>query len=137
MWGSVREDEKGSAGPVDAFKSGVRAGSKKLPIGEGFLRVELLGKGNEVVNLVGFLDGNKGRAATAIVRKRRVELRPRSRGVGVGLPAPQTDRHRMGGRRRSRTPSLKGVTCRRSSLTTARRVAGGGRRLVRGLPCRC
>ena len=71
-------------------------------------------------------DRKKGRAGTAVARKRRVELHPGSRGFGVGLPAPQTDRHRMAGRWRSRTPSLIGTLCRRSSLTTAWRVAGGG-----------
>ena len=66
------------------------------------------------------------RAATAITMKRRVELHPRSRGFAIGLSAPQTDRYRMAERWRSRTSSLKWATCRCSSLTTARRVAGGG-----------
>ena len=66
----------------------------------------------------------KGGAASAIARKRRAELPPRYRAFSVGLPAPQTDRHRMAGR--WRTPSLKGATCRRSNRTSARRVPGVG-----------
>ena len=52
MWGSVREGERGPADQVDAFKSGVRVGGNKVPPGEGFLPVGLLGKGGEVAILV-------------------------------------------------------------------------------------
>ena len=52
MWGSVREGERGPADPLGAFKSGARAGGDKVPTGEGFLPVGLLGKGDEVANLV-------------------------------------------------------------------------------------
>ena len=44
-WGSVHEGEKGPADPVDAFKSGARVGGNKVPTGEGFLPVGLLGEG--------------------------------------------------------------------------------------------
>ena len=50
-WGSVREGERGPADPVDAFKSGARVSGNKVPTGEGFLSVGLLGKGHEVANL--------------------------------------------------------------------------------------
>ena len=52
MWGSVREGERGPADPLGAFKSGARAGGDKVPTGEGFLPVGLLGKGDEVADLV-------------------------------------------------------------------------------------
>ena len=51
-WGSVRESERGPADPADAFKSGARLGGDKVPTGEGFLPVGLLGKGDDVANLV-------------------------------------------------------------------------------------
>ena len=97
-----------------------------MPTEEGFSPVDLSGKGDEVVNLV-----------DSSLTGQRVEWPPLlqgsaessctwNRGFGVGLPIPKTDRHRMAGRGRGRTPSLKGSTCRRSSLTTARRAVGGG-----------
>ena len=132
-WGIVGEEERGPADTVDAFKSGARMDGNKVLTGEGFPPADLLGKGDEVANLVDSSLTGK-RAAIAISRKRRVDLHPRSGGFGVGLPALQTDLHRTAGRGRSRTPSLKAAMCRRTRLTTARRVAWGGR-LMRGFPC--
>ena len=51
-WGSVPESERGPADLVDAFNSGARVGGNKVPTGEVFLPVGLLGKGDEVANLV-------------------------------------------------------------------------------------
>ena len=125
--GSVREGNRGPADPVGAFKSGARADRNKVLTRGGFLPVGLLGKGgrgSQSCRLL--LDRKKGRAATAITRQRRVELHSRSRRFGVGIRSPQTSHHRMAGRWRSRTPSLKGAACRRSSLTTVGRMAGAG-----------
>ena len=52
-WDSVRGGERGPADPVDAFKSGPPVGGTKLSTGGGFLPADLLGKGDEVANLVG------------------------------------------------------------------------------------
>ena len=46
------ESERGYADPVDAFESGARVGGNKVPAGEGCLPASLLGKGDEVANLV-------------------------------------------------------------------------------------
>ena len=51
-WGIVREDERGPADPVDAFKSGARVGGCLVPTGDGFLPGDLLGKGDAAANLV-------------------------------------------------------------------------------------
>ena len=75
-------------------------------------------------------------AVTTIERKRRVELHPRSWGFGLGLPAPQTDRHGMAERWESRALSLIGATCRGSSFDHCTERGWWGRRLVRRLPCR-
>ena len=48
----MREGEKRPADPVDAFKSGAWVGGNKLPTGEGFPPVGLMGTGDEVVNLI-------------------------------------------------------------------------------------
>jgi len=48
----VREDERGPADPVDVFKNGARVGGNKGSTGEGFRPVDLVGKGDEVANLV-------------------------------------------------------------------------------------
>ena len=68
-WVSVREGERGPADPVDAFKSGPLVGGTKLFTGGGFLPADMLGKGNEVANLV----------ASSLTGK-RVERPPPSRG---------------------------------------------------------
>ena len=44
-WVSVREGKRGPADPVNAFKSGPPVGGNKVLTGEGFLPVDLLGKG--------------------------------------------------------------------------------------------
>ena len=81
----MRQDETWVVDPVDAFKSKARVGGNKLPTGEGFLPVDLLGKGDDVANLVdSCLTGR--RVATALRKKRQVDLHPRYRGLGVGLP---------------------------------------------------
>ena len=51
-WGIVRKHERAAADPLDAFKSGARVGGIIVPIGEGYLPVDLLRKGDEVANLV-------------------------------------------------------------------------------------
>ena len=51
-WGGVSQGARGPEGPVDAFKSGARVGGNKVPAGESFLPVGLLGKGDEVPRLV-------------------------------------------------------------------------------------
>ena len=51
-WGTVREDEKEPADPVDTFKSWARVGGNKVPTGKGFLPVYLLKTGDEVASLV-------------------------------------------------------------------------------------
>ena len=125
-WGSVYEGEKGPADPADAFKSGARVSGNTSAHRRGLPPCRSAGEGGRVAKSCRlFFDRKKGRAA-AVTRKRGVELHPRYRSFGVGLPAPQTDRHRTAARWKSRTPSLKGATCRHSSLTTARRVAGEG-----------
>ena len=54
----MREGERGPADPIDVFTSGVRVGGNKMATGEGFHPVGLLGKGDEVVDLVdAFLTG--------------------------------------------------------------------------------
>ena len=90
----------GPADPENDFdKNGARVVGNKVSTGEGFLPVGLPGKGDKVANLVDSSSkGKKGGEAPVITRKRRVELQPRSRGFGAGLPAPQTDRHHMAGR---------------------------------------
>ena len=125
---SVREGKRGSADPVDAFESGAPVGGNKFSTaGEGFLPVGLLGKGDEVTNLVSSLTGNRVERPPPL-RGNAESSYTLDSGASVStFPAPQTDRHRMAGRR-SRTPSLKGAT-------TARRVAGG-RCLVNGPRCR-
>ena len=88
-WNGVREDERRPADPVDDFRNGARAGGSKVSTGEDFLPVDLLvaGKGDEVASPVDpFLDRKNGGAATVIARKRQVELQPRFRGFGGGLP---------------------------------------------------
>ena len=120
---SVREGEKGPADPVDAFKSGLPVGGTKLSTGRGFLPAALPGKGDEVANLVGSSLTGKNVERPPLLWETQSRA-SRSRGFGVGLPAPQSDRDQMAGRWRSKTPSLIGATCRRSSLTNARRVAG-------------
>ena len=52
-WVSVREGERGPADPVYSFNSGPPVGGTKLSTGGGFLPEDLLGKGDEVANLVG------------------------------------------------------------------------------------
>ena len=49
----VRGGERGPADSVGAFKSGSPVGGTKLSTGESFLPADLLGKGDEVANLVG------------------------------------------------------------------------------------
>ena len=49
----MREGERRPADQVDAFKGGASAGCTKLSTGRGFLLEDLLGKGDEVANLVG------------------------------------------------------------------------------------
>ena len=91
-WVSVREGKRGPADPVNAFKSGPPVGGNKLSTGEGFSPASLLGKGDEVANLVGSSStGKRVERPPLCARKRRVELHPRSRGFGFGLPAPQTE----------------------------------------------
>ena len=68
-WVSVREGERGPADAVDAFKSEPPIVGTKLPTGGGFLPADLLGKGDEVANLVG----------SSLTRK-RVERPPLLRG---------------------------------------------------------
>ena len=51
-WGRVREGERGPADPADAFTSGAWVGDNNVPTAEGFFRVGLLGKGDEVFKLV-------------------------------------------------------------------------------------
>ena len=53
-WASVREGKRGPAESVYAFKSGLPVGSTKSSTGGGFLPADLLGKRDEVANLVGF-----------------------------------------------------------------------------------
>ena len=125
-WGSVREGERGPADPIDAIKSRAPVGGDKVPTGEGFLPIGLLGKGGEVANLV-----------DPSLTGKRVERPPQLRNaessctqdLGVSesaSPHLKTDRHRVAGRWRRRTPLTKGATSRRSSLAIARRVAGEG-----------
>lgn len=52
LWVDVREDERGPAEPVDDFKNAARMGGNKVPTGESFLPVDLMGKGDEVAILV-------------------------------------------------------------------------------------
>ena len=66
---SVRKGGRGHENPVDAFKSGPPVGGTKLSTGGGFLSSDLLGKGDEVTNLVG-----------SSLTVRRVERPPRVRG---------------------------------------------------------
>ena len=91
--------------------------------GEGFLLVDLLAKGDEVPDFFYY---------SSIVK--RVERPPFQRGTtsrvsteiwgsGAGLPAHQTDRHRMTWRGRKGAPSLNLSTCRRNKLGAARPVA--------------
>ena len=95
----MREDERGPADPVDDFWNGARVGGTKVFTAEDFLPEYLMGKGDEVAKSCRLLlDRKKDGAATVIARKRRVELLPRSRGCGFGLPTPQTDLHLMAGR---------------------------------------
>ena len=69
-WDIVLENERGPADPIDAFKSGTRVGGDKMPTGECFLPVHLLGKGDEVANL-----------ADSALAGRRVERPPILRGT--------------------------------------------------------
>ena len=48
----MREDQTGPADRVDDFRNGTRVGGDKAPTGESFLPVDLLGKEDEVANLV-------------------------------------------------------------------------------------
>ena len=50
----MREDERGPADPIDDDfkKNGYRVGGNKVSTGEGFLPVDLAGKGDEVSSLV-------------------------------------------------------------------------------------
>ena len=87
------EDERGPADPADAFKSGDRVGDNKVSTGEGFLPVDLLGKGDEVVN-----PGDSSLTGKWVEHHRYSEATlsrasPEISGIGVGLRAPQTDRH--------------------------------------------
>ena len=59
-WVSVREGERGPADPVYSFNSGPPVGGTKLSTGGGFLPEDLLGKGDEVANLVGSSLTGKG-----------------------------------------------------------------------------
>ena len=118
------EDEIGPADPVDAFKNGGQVGGIIVPTGEGFLAVELLGKVDDVANLVDPPLTGKRVWRTPLLRGNAESSCNRDFGVSVSA-SPQTDRHLMAGRGRGKTPSLKGATCRRSRFTTARRVAGG------------
>ena len=129
----MREGGIGPADAADAFKSGVPVSGSKLSTREGFLPVGLLEKGGKVANLVG-----------SSMTGKRVERPPLFRGnaesgftlyLGASVsavPHLKTDGHRMAERWRSSTTSLKGATCRCSSLTTARRVAGGDGALFAG-----
>ena len=93
------EDEGRSTAPVDDFKNGAWVGGKNVSTGEGFVSVALLGKGGRVPNLVdNSLTGKRVEWPPLFAMKYRVELQPRSRGFGAGLPAPLTDRHGMTGR---------------------------------------
>ena len=51
-WSGMREDKRGPGDPVDDFRNGARVGGNKVPTGEGFPPVDLVGKGDEVANLV-------------------------------------------------------------------------------------
>ena len=59
-WVSVRDGERVSANPVDAFKSWAPVGGNKLSAGVGFLPVGTHGKGDEVANLVDSFVKGKG-----------------------------------------------------------------------------
>ena len=105
-WFGVREGKRGPTDQVGTFKIGPTVGGNKLSTGEGFLTAGLLVKGDEVANLVGSSSTRKGVEWPLLLRENADPSQPRSRGFGVRLPAPQTDRHRMAGRWRSKTPSL-------------------------------
>ena len=51
-WGIVRKDEGGPGDQVEDFENGTRVGGDKVPNREGFFDVDLLGKVDEVANLV-------------------------------------------------------------------------------------
>lgn len=48
----MREDERRSVDRIYGFKNGARVDYNKVPTGEGFLPVDLLGKVDEVANLI-------------------------------------------------------------------------------------
>ena len=120
----MREGERGPADPVDAFKNGAQVGGNKVPTGEGFIPVGLVGKGDEAHNLVNSSLTEKRVDRPPLLRGNAESSCSLDIGVSVSLPTLQTGRQRMAGRGRGGTPWLKGATYRCSSLTTARRVAG-------------
>lgn len=81
-WGRLREDEIGSADPVDDFENGTQVGGNRVSLGEGFRPVNLPVKRGEMVNLVdSFFIGKNGGAATAIAMKFRIRFNRKDCGV--------------------------------------------------------
>ena len=48
----MREDERGPANPADEIENGAPVGGNKGPTGGGFRPVDLVGKGDQVANIV-------------------------------------------------------------------------------------
>ena len=115
----MREGEGGPADPVDAFKSGPPVGGTILSTGGGFLPADLFGKGDEVANLVGSLTGKRVERPS-LLRGNAESSFTLDLGASVSaFPHLKTDRNRMAGRWRSRTPSLIGAT-RRAAVSLLR-----------------
>ena len=76
----------------------LRWGGNKVSAEESFLPVDLVRKGDEVANLVdSSLEGKRVEPPPLLRGNAEPSVKPRSRGFGVGFPAPRTDRHRVAG----------------------------------------